>query len=348
MKKFLFLCALFTLFFVFVSLSAFSEVNPADKALSEFLYEKDPALAGKESKKPFLSTISLGHINGFINSADRINRLSLTGSYRFLEVWSLSVSQIINQHYFLNPNSKDKGIWIQDATLSFQRQFKNHLRKDSFTAGLSSTLPFSHYSQVNDIQTVSTAYLIWSLKLDSFLKSYKPEWIKNISFSVKPIARYYFSEYTTTPTKRQSLGGTPLPQFLIGIQNMGLKAHVTDRVSLSGNYGRWIVSTYTIGKPKNYNGKNNYNEKSRNYDGKSKNYDGKNNYKKYLGHFYLLSFALNFKIHKQWDLSFSYSHIAQMNKQGQVRVFLLDDRLSTWSIAAAYSLSFDFPKGFSP
>lgn len=318
MKKFLFLCVLFTLFFVFVSLSAFSEVNPVNKALSEFLYEKDPAFTS--SKNPFLSTVSLAHINGFINSADRIHQLSLKGSYRFLEVWSFSVSQIINQHYFLNPNSRDKGIWIQDPTLSFQRQFKNPLRKDNFTAGLSSTLPFSHYSKVNDIWTVSTAYLIWSLKLDSFLKPYKPEWIKNISFSVKPIARYYFSEYTTTPTKGQSLGGTPLPQLLIGIQNMGLKAHITDRFSLAGSYGRWVVSTYTIGNIK------------------------KPNYKKYLRHFYLLSFTLNFKIHKQWDLSFSYSHIDRVDKQGRVQVVLLDDRLSTWSITAAYSLSFDFPK----
>lgn len=317
MKKNLSLCLTFPLSLIFVSLSAFSKVNPINKALSEFLYEKDPKITNKEAEKPFLSTVSLGHINGFINSADRINQFSLTGSYRFLEVWSFSISQIINQHYFLNPNSKDKGIWIQDTTLSFQRQFKNPLRKDSFTTGLSSTLPFSHYSQVNDIWTVSTAYLIWSLKLDSFLKSYKPEWVKNISFSIKPIARYYFSKYTTTPTKKQSSGGTPLPQFLIGIQSISLKANITDRFSLNGSYGRWVVSTYTIGH-------------------------GKYNYKKYLRHFYLFSFVLGFKVHKQWDLSFSYSHIDRIDKQGRSQVFLLDDRFSTWSIATTYSFSFDF------
>ena len=319
MKKNLFLCFLSFLFSVFVSLSAFSENQPIDKALSELLYEKDLTQTSKETDKPFLSTVNLGYINGFINSADRINQLSLTGSYQFLETWSLSFSQTINQHYFLNPNSRDKGIWIQDAVLSLQKQFKNLLKEDSLITGLSSTLPFSHYSQVNDIWTVSTAYIVWSLKLDSFLSSYKPEWIKDIFISIKPIARYYFSEYTTTPTKGQSLGGTPLPQFLVGIQSMGLKAHITDRFSLMGSYGRWMVSTYTIGSDK--------------YD-----------YKKYLSHFYLFSFVGSFKIHKQWDLSFSYSHLDRVDKQGRRQVVFLDDRLSTWSVAATYSFSFGFSK----
>ena len=197
---------------------------------------------------------------------------------------------------------------------------KNLLREDSLmTAGLSSTLPFSHYSQVNDIWTVSTAYLVWRLKLDSFVSPYKPEWIKNIAFSIKPIARYYFSEYTTTPTKGQSLGGTPLPQFLVGVQSIGLRASIRDHFSFTGSYGRWVVSTYKI---------------------ENDDY----NYKKYLRHFYLLSFVGSFKIHKLWDLSFSYSHIDRVDKKGRVETVLLDDRFSTWSVSATYAFSFDFPK----
>ena len=227
MKKNCFLSLLSAVCSVCFSVSVFSETNPIDKTVSELIYEKDAETAFDETENPFSSTISLGHNNGFINSADRINQLSLTGSYNFLKSWSFSFSQNLNQHYLLNPESKDKGLWIQDTLLFLQRQFKKPSLKSSFTAGVSSTLPLSHYSQVNDIYTVSTAYLVWSLKLDSFLNPYKPNWIKNITLSIKPIARYYFTEYTTTPTEGQSSSGTPLPQFLAGIRSLSLKTNIT-------------------------------------------------------------------------------------------------------------------------
>ncbi len=307
------LCLLFGLYLVFASLSAFSEEDPVNRALSELIYEKDSKLAEKDVEKSFRSTIAFSHINGFIESSDNINRLSLTGSYEFLKTW-FSLTQSINHHYLRN-NNNDKGVWIQDTILSAQKEFKNFLVNDSFvTTGISSTLPFSHYSQVNDIWTVSTAYLVWSLKLDSFFNPYKPEWIKNITVSIKPIIRYYFSEYTTTPTEGQSLGGTPLPQFLAGIQNLGLRVNITDRFSLAGSYGRWVVSTYKLAND-DYN----------------------------LRHFYLFLIVGSLKIHKQWDLSLSYSHIDRIDKPGRTEFVFLDNRLSSWSATVSYSFSFNLP-----
>ena len=324
MKKNRFLSLLPAVCSVCFSASVFSEINPIDKTVSELIYEKGAETTPDKTEKPFFSTIRLGHNNGFINSADRINQLSLTGSYRFLKSWSFSFSQSLNQHYFLNPNSEDKGLWIQDTLLFLQRQFKKPSLKSNFTTGVSSTLPLSYYSQVNDIYMISTAYLVWSLKLDSFLNPYKPNWIKNITFSVKPIARYYFTEYTTTPTEKQSSGGTPLPQFLVGIQSLSLTTDITDRFSFTGTYGRWVISTYKFKFDKTeYN---------------------KSHYKKHLKHFYFLSLAGSFKIHKQWDLSFSYSHVDRMDKQGRVEFVFLDDRLSIWSLSATYAFSFNLPK----
>lgn len=316
MKKNLFPSLLPAACFIFVSLSAFSEINPVDKIVSELFYEKDSPITDEKTEKPFSSSFGIEHINGFINSADRINQFFLIGSYKFLETWSFSLSQNVNQHYFRNPNSNDKGVWIQDTLFSLKKKFKNPSGKSSFTTGVSSTLPLSYYSQVNDIWTVSTAYFTWRLNLDSFITSYKPDWIKDISFSVKPIARYYFSEYTTTPTEGQSLGGVPLPELLMGIQKMSLTANIRDRFSLTGSYGRWWISTYKIAND---------------------DYD----YKRYLQHFYFFSFIGSVKIQKHWKLSFSYSHIDRMDKQGRFETVFLDDRLSTWSLSVVYSLSFE-------
>ena len=314
----------------FFSHASFSIVNPIDKIISELIYEKGTESAldkFDKTKKPFSSSINLSYINGFINSANRINQLSLIGSYNFLNSWSVSVSQSMNHHYFLNPNSRDKGLWIQDTLLILQKQFNKPSLKSNFTAGVSSTLPLSYYSQVNDIYTVSTAYLIWSLTLDSFLSPYKPTWIKNIILSIKPIVRYYFTEYTTTPTIGQSLGGVPLPQFLGGIQNISLSSDITNRFSFIGTFGRWWISTYKF----DFN-KTEYND----------SYNNKN-YKKYLRHYYLLSMAGRFKINKQWNISFSYSHVDRIDKQGRTEVVLLDDRLSTWALSTTYSFSFNLP-----
>ena len=331
MKKILLLSFCSAIYSVFFSPTSFSITNPIDKTVSELIYEKGTEVPSDKTEKSFSSNFNLSHINGFINSADRINQLSLTGSYNFLKSWSVSVSQSMNHHYFRNPNSRDKGLWIQDTLLILQKQFKKPALNSNFTTGVSSSLPFSYYSQVNDIYTVNTAYLIWSLTLDSFLSPYKPTWIKNITFSIKPIVRYYFTEYTTTPTIEQSLGGVPLPQFLRGLQNVSLSAHITDRFSLTGTFGRWWISTYTFEfKKTEYN--DSYNNK---------------NYKKYLRHFYLLSLAGSFKIHKQWNISFSYSHVDRIDKQGRTEVVLLDDRLSTWALSSTYSFSFNLPNKFS-
>lgn len=313
-----------SVFFSFVSLFSFAEADTRflDSASSELIYEKkatDSEQTKKETKK-FNSTVGFQQINGFIISADHISQLFLSGLYRFAEKWSVSFSQTVNRHYFLNPNSNDKGLWIQDTALSVNGKFTNLPYKNRLTVTLSSTLPLSHYSQTNDILTVSTAYLNWSLKLDPLL-GLQLKWIKDINVFVKPVARYYSSVYTTSRTEGQSVGGSPLPEFLFGLQNVGLSFNITDYFSVSGGYGRWIIFPYKTTTYKK--------DKLGSYDDH------------YQRHYYLFSFAGSVKIKKQWTASLSYSLIDRLDKQGHLETVLFDDRLSTWAVSVSYSLSFN-------
>ena len=202
------------IFYGFTPHLSFAGTNEAlDKASLELTHERSPNKEeAKEVKKRFSSTAGVQQISGFIASSDHISQVFFNGAYQFKEKWSASITQALTRHYFLNPNSNDKGVWIQDTVLSLNRKFTDLPYKSQLTAGFSSTVPLSYYSQINDILTVSSVYLNWSLKLDSFfnLQSY---WIKNLVFFINPIGRYYFSLYTTSRTFEQSVGGTPLPEF---------------------------------------------------------------------------------------------------------------------------------------
>ena len=275
-------------------------------------------LSTEKKSKPFNFSLGFQQISGFIESADRVTQGFLTGTYRFKESWSLSASQTLNRHYFLNPNSHDKGLWIQDTIFSLNKKFTPY--KTRLRVGLSSTLPLSYYSNVNDIFTVSTLYLNWGVKLDPYL-NLKSAWFKNLTLFVKPVGRYYLSRYTTSRTEGQSLGGTPLPQFLAGVQSMGLSFSVTDRFSFNGAYGRWVIYPYKTQYARDENSQ---------YD------------EYYLRHYYLFSFATSWRITKQWSLSLSYSHVDRLDRQGRAEIVFFDDQVSSWSLSTSYSFSFDF------
>ena len=316
----------FTLFFtlIFYGLTphlSSAETNEAlDKASLELTHERSLNNKEiKEEKKRFSSTAGFQQVSGFIVSSDHISQFFFNGAYQFKEKWSTSITQALNRHYFLNPNSNDKGLWIQDTALSLNRQFTNLPYKSQLNAGFSSTLPLSYYSQINDILTVSSVYLNWSLKLDS-LFNLQSHWIKNLVFSIKPIGRYYLSLYTTSRTFKQSLGGTPLPEFLLGIQSVGLSLNITDYFSLAGSYGRWVIFPY----------KTNYGRD------KSSLYDGY-----YQRHYYLFSLSGSWIINKKWRTSLSYSHVDRLDRQGRLEMVLFDDYTSTWALSVSYSFSFN-------
>ena len=304
----------------FIPLSSFAETNTSlDKASVELVYEKDPTTKIKNEKKRFTSTAGLQQINGFIVSTDHISQLFFTGAYQFKKNWSVSLTQTLNRHYFLNPNSNDKGLWIQDTVLSLNKQFTDLPYKSRLNVALSSTLPLSYYSQINGILTVGTASFNWSLKLDPLL-NLQSKWIKNLTVFIKPVARYYVSFYTTSRTSGQSLGGTPLPEFLFGIQGLGVSLNITDYFSLAGSFGRWIIFPY----------KTNYTRDTLSpYD----------DY--YQRHYYLFSLAGSWKIRKKWNVSLSYSHVDRLDRQGRLEMVLFDDYISTWSLSASYSFSFN-------
>ncbi len=298
-----------------------AETNEAlDKASLELTHERSPNKENtKEKTKRFSSTAGFQQVSGFIVSADHVSQFFLNGSYRFKEKWSASITQSLNRHYFLNPNSNDKGVWIQDMVLSLNRKFTGLPYKSQLNTGLSSTLPFSYYSRVNDIITVSSVYLNWSLKLDP-LFNIRSHWIKNLAVFINPIGRYYFSLYTTSRTFKQSLGGTPLPEFLLGIQRVGLSLNITDYFSLAGSYGRWVIFPY----------KTNYERD------KSSQYDSY-----YQRHYYLLSLSGTWIINNKWKASLSYSHVDRLDRQGRLEMVLFDDYISTWAMSVSYSFAFN-------
>ncbi len=330
-----FFCAAAGLAALLMPGAAFSEIDPAGKTAFDLIYEKDP-LAGEggrpdkqerpggrpgKQEQPFSLKAGLGYTSGFITSADRAARFFASGSYQLSESLSFSLSQSLNQSFILNPNSGDTGLWVQDTLLSLQRRFELSSEESILTAGLSASLPLSYHSRLNDIYSLGTAYFMWRLKLDPFLK-FLPKEIKSVTFSLKPAARHYFSKYTTSPTAGQSDGGAPLPQLLFGIQAAGLSMDITDYFSLSGSYGQWAVSVYDI----------------------SPAIAARPNYKKRLRHFYILSLAGVFKPGGQWELSLSYSHGERLDQQGRTEAVAFDKWVSVWAFSLSRSFSFDFPK----
>jgi len=313
----------FILYFFIIALNfssffAYSEQkSPIEEASSELIYKNLSKNNQKAKEKKKINIItSLQQISGFIVSADHISQFYMKGTYYFKDTWSTSIKQSVNRHYFLNPNSNDKGLWIKDTILSINKNFSFY--KNSLSVGLSSTLPISHYSKVNSHLTTSSIYAYWSYPLLPLL-NIKSKWLTGVSVFINPITSYYLSRYTTTPTNNQSLGGRPLPQFLIGIESMGLIFKMTDYFSLIGSYGRWLIMPYKTQYIKD-------------------NYQYEEHFYK---HYYLFYVGGKVNINKNWNMSLSYSHVNRLDKRGRKEILLFDDRLSNWSISANYSISFN-------
>ena len=309
-----------------VSFSAFATVGVGedstepylDSASGELVYERtgEEQKVVKEKSRFALST-GFQQVNGFIISADHVTRFFFTGAYRINNDWSFSVVQNMDRHYFLNPQSKDQGLWLKDTILSTTKKFR--LYKSLLNVRVSSTLPLSYYSQTNDILTVSTLDLIYIVK-PARLLNINAQWAKGITMFINPVVRHYLGFYTTSRTYQQSVGGTPLPEFLLGLKSIGLSVSIIKDLSINAVYGRWVIFPYRTSYGRDQHSQ---------YD----------NF--YQRHYYLLSLSANWQITKQWEVSLAYSHIDRLDRQGRLEMVLFDDRVSEWALSTSYSFAFN-------
>ena len=261
-------------------------------------------------------------IFGFIESADRISQLFVTGSARLQKSWVASFSQQLSFHY-LNKEPGKYDHWQLEDSLFYIKRTDKLPYKSSVNTSASLSLPLSDSSRRNNKWTEATASVSGNLQLDAWLKKagdFKPSWLKNIALFAEGVGRYYLFEKTTTPTIGQSAGGRPLPQYLFGLRQTGLRFNITDYVSLTGLAGGWMISPY-----KTY---------------------ARDAHSSYLGLgdfpriYYMFSFSSAFKW-KQWTASASYSQLDRLDKLGRKQVFMFDDQRSTWSLSLSYAFSFD-------
>ena len=328
---------------IFISLFVFSAFfSQADllEASKGMVIEKNPAKEKEErQQKPIFIQSGFLLINGYIENANQVRRFDLESSFQFQRHWTASVSQALFHHYWTN-YSGDYGFRVADTVLSLSKSFSDLPFKSRLKTGLSSSLPLSDRSRRHGVYTVSSLYLLWSMNLASLLLVKKKSKIKNIVFSVQPLGRYYLSE-PSTPIERegvkQSIGGNPLPQFLLGIRQIGLSLgfgglfedwienpYFTGDLSLSGAMGGWMVFKHELYAR----------DENSPYD------------TEYPEVHYLLSLAGSLAITKKWSVSLMYYHLDRAFKNRRLEMSLFDDRRSTWILSTSYSFNLASP--FSP
>ena len=303
----------------FMSLASNAQVNTVlDEVSSEINQEQIINNIYIQPDKRFSVIVDFRQVSGFIVSADHISKLFLIGHYRFKKNWALFLAQPIHRHYFLNPNSNDRGMWVQDTMLSIDRNLP-FSKNNQLTVRASSSLPLSYDSRLNGILTASSIDLKWNAGLDSVL-DLQTKWIKNVTFFIRPVFRYYFSLYTTTPTDRQSEGGSLLPEWLFGVPEIGISINLTDHFYFKGGYGRWIIFPYQTKYIR----------------------DKYSNYKElYQQHYYEFFLSGTWRVNKQWSVALSYRHTDRLDRDGRLETVLFDDRISTWDLSTSYVFSFD-------
>ena len=277
----------------------------------------------------FSSVFGFQQVSGLTESRDRITRLSFVGLWKAHSGYVVFLDQALDRHYFLNPLSEDKGLWIQDTQVGVRAKGLKWASGEVGGEG-SLTLPLSYKSRVNSAITRFEAVAglqvdLKSLAASGFLVAGDQEaqqrFFKNLKFFVQPFGRWYLSRYTTTPTLRgdlfQTRGGEPLPRFLWGLKGVGLSVDVGEGFSLRGSLGRWVVFPYRT-----------------RYENSFKLYGGRS----YGQHFYLISLSASYKPAPKWKLSLSYLHQGRLDKEGRWEFLLLDDRTSLWSASVSYTL----------
>ena len=313
---------------VFISALSYSSEDKdseffLDKASSELVYEEDQ----KESTPQKLSlSLKAQQITGFIESTDFVTNLSASFNYPIQESLSFSITQSLNRNYYILRDPVDRtGLWWQDTVLSLSKTAK-WIYDSQFAFGLSSTLPISYYSRLNKVSTVTALSVSASINILPLFQIKNPV-IKELSFSIAPALRYYFSEPVTSTIKNkggrsisQTSGGSPLPRILFGAPSLGMSLKVSDKLSFSSSVGRWAVVPYES----EFKSKNKFSLYDRGY----------------FRQYYSISLSAQYRFFKSLSFQLSYSHLDRRDKAGRIQPYtLFDDQVSSWLVSVSYSFS---------
>lgn len=275
--------------------------NPVESKVTGTL----SARPDKKKEKPMSVSFGFSHLDGFYENTEPTTSFFVTGTYKFNDKQSASVSQSFNQAYRVNPGVDDKGFKQNDTLLSFRQMIAQDFLKSQWSGLLSSTLPISERSNRIDNYTITTATLTVS---KAFLE-------KRLTLSLSPMARYYFNEFKTTPSYQGSGGGNPLPHYLYGATT-AINYKWTDKLSTFGSAG-WTEQHL--------------------HETQFENPDPLYGFTAPPQNSYSLSAGMSFLFTKQWSGSLSYAHGDRYEKPWGTEYLVFNDRVSTWSVGSTFT-----------
>lgn len=258
-----------------------------------------------EQRKSLSFSVGASHNSGFYEDSAHTTSLFGSASFKFNKKQSASIAQSFNQSYRVNPGVDDKGFSQNDTVLGFNHELAENFLSARWGAKLTTTLPVSERSNRLDVITVSTI----SLSASRYFYN------NRLSASISPRARYYFSEYTTTPSDPGAGGGNPLPEYLLGA-TLSLSYSLNDKLSLSGAAG-WSTQYY--------------------YQTQYVNPDPVYGFTAPPKNSYSLSMGLDYSFTKRWAASFTYAHADRYEKPWGTEYLVFNDRVTTWSVGTSYS-----------
>lgn len=295
-------------FLAFMNGGAFAQTTPS--AAEKLDPAQSTTMVAPEDEEEALSkrvSVSMGasHNSGFYEDSAHTSSLFGSVSYKFNSKQSASIAQSFNQSYRVNPGVNDRGFKQNDTVLGFNQALAENFLEAKWGAKLSTTLPISERSNRLDVITVTTASVSASRSFGN----------NRFSASLSPRARYYFSQYTTTPTSLGSGGGNPLPEYLLGA-TVSLTYAAREDLSLTGAAG-WSTQYY--------------------YRTKYENPDPLYGFTAPPKNSYSLSLGLNYSFNKQWAGSATYAHADRYEKPWGTEYLVFNDRVTTWSLGTSYT-----------
>ncbi|WP_141734648.1 hypothetical protein [Oligoflexus tunisiensis] len=138
---------------------------------------------------------------------DPVMSFAGTGTYKFTEKYSLSLSQGVEKNLFVD--SEVREFELADSVISFNVYPRTLIPKIGWTVRLLATLPVSHNSQVNEVFSKPEAR--WTAAYPV---------IETFNLALSAFIRYTWSRYDTTKPQDLS-GGLPLPEFSGGFGHSG-------------------------------------------------------------------------------------------------------------------------------
>lgn len=279
--------------------SAAERLDPAQSTSMVTPEEED-----KQKSKTSV-TVGASHNGGYYEDREQTTSIFASLTYKFNKKQSASIAQSFNQGYRVNPGVDDRGFKQNDTVLGFNQSIAEDFLTANWSGKLSTTLPISERS--NRLDTITVTTLSFSASR-SFLD-------KKLSASLTPMGRYYFSEYTTTPSSPGAGGGNPLPEYMLGIQ-ASLTYSVSDQFSVNGGAG-WTTTYY--------------------YQTQYENPDPIYGFTNPPKNSYSLSLGANYSITPKWGASLTYAHSDRYEKPWGTEYLIFNDRITTWSVGTSYT-----------